>query len=199
MSKIRDFISRVNRHALAGALCISAGICFIFLPGVFLEVTFRIVGGALALAAALRFAYAIKAYNGHLMAAAVINSAFLFLVGLVMLASPGGTLGFIYVAIGLYLTINAFTHIYRAALAPKHKKSLSWWTEILTSSLFLVLGLWLTFASGTAQRLTEVIAGISLVIKGTLLFGRAYSERKLRKSRKGSDIEADFVDKSHEL
>lgn len=199
MSKLRNFVSSANKQALAGASCLLAGICFIALSGVILHAIIRIAGGALALFALLRLAYAIKKYSGHLMAAAVINSALLLLVGLVMLARPDGTLGLIYVAIGIYLMVNALTHIYRFALAPKRLKSPSWWIEILTSSLILVLGFWLIFAPGSAQRLTEIIAGISLIIKSVELFGRACNEINRRKNEKSGDIEADFVDKSHEL
>lgn len=199
MNTIRDFISRLNKQALAGVFCLLAGISFIAMSGAFLHAIIRIAGAIVAIASAVRFVYAIRQYSGPVMTVTVINSILLFLVGLVMLVKPGGALELIYVAIGAYLMINAITHIYRFALAPKRLHSPSWWIEIFTSSLILVLGFRLAFAPGTALRLTEIIAGISLIIKSIELFGRAYNERSRRKNEKSGDVEADFVDKSHEL
>lgn len=199
MNKIRKFISKLNRQALAGGLCLAVGICFIALSGAFLSVTVRIAGAVLALISAVRFLFAIRQYGGKFLTAAVINSALLFLVGLVIALNPGGTLSLIYATIGAYLVINALTHIFRLATAKNPVKNLPWWIDVLSSSVILILGFWLIFLPGAAQRLTEILAGISLMIKSAELFERAYSEEKGRKKQRNNDIEADFVDKSHEL
>lgn len=199
MNKIRKFISKLNRQALAGGLCLAVGICFIALSGAFLSVTVRIAGAVLALISAVRFVFAIRQYGGKFLTAAVINSALLFLVGLVIALNPGGTLSLIYATIGAYLVINALTHIFRLAAAKNPVKNLPWWIDVLSSSVILILGFWLIFLPGAAQRLTEILAGIALMIKSAELFERAYSEEKKRKKQRNNDIEADFVDKSHEL
>lgn len=199
MNKIRKFISKLNRQALAGGLCLAVGICFIALSGAFLSVTVRIAGAVLALISAVRFVFAIRQYGGKFLTAAVINSALLFLVGLVIALNPGGTLSLIYATIGAYLVINALTHVFRLATAKNPVKNLPWWIDVLSSSVILILGFWLIFLPGAAQRLTEILAGIALMIKSAELFERAYSEEKKRKKQRNNDIEADFVDKSHEL
>lgn len=199
MNKIRKFISKLNRQALAGGLCLAVGICFIALSGAFLSVTVRIAGAVLALISAVRFVFAIRQYGGKFLTAAVINSALLFLVGLVVALNPGGTLSLIYATIGAYLVINALMHVFRLATAKNPVKNLPWWIDVLSSSVILILGFWLIFLPGAAQRLTEILAGIALMIKSAELFERAYSEEKKRKKQRNNDIEADFVDKSHEL
>ncbi len=199
MNKIRKFISKLNRQALAGGLCLALGICFIALSGAFLSVTVRIAGAVLSLISTVRFICAIRQYEGKFLTAAVINSALLFLSGLVIALNPGGTLSLIYAVIGAYLVINALTHIFRLATAKKPVKNLPWWIDMLSSSVILVLGFWLIFLPGAAQRLTEILAGTALIIKSAELFERAYSEEKERKKQRNNDIEADFVDKSHEL
>ena len=199
MNKIRKFISKLNRQALSGGLCLAVGICFIALSGAFLSVTVRIAGAVLTLISAVRFVFAIRQYGGKFLTAAVINSALLFLVGLVIALNPGGTLSLIYATIGAYLVINALTHIFRLATAKNPVKNLPWWIDVLSSSVILILGFWLIFLPGAAQRLTEILAGIALMIKSAELFERAYSEEKKRKKQRNNDIEADFVDKSHEL
>ena len=199
MNKIRNFISRFNKQALVGGLCLALGICFIALSGAFLSVTVRVAGAILGLISAVRFIFAIKQYRGGFLTAAVVNSALLFLVGLVVALNPGGTLNLIYATIGAYLVINALTHLYRLATAKKMVKNLSWWVEMLSSAVILVLGFWLIFLPGVAQRLTEILAGVALIIKSAELFEKAYNEEKQRKKQKSNDIEADFVDKSHEL
>ena len=199
MNKIRKFISKLNRQALAGGLCLAVGICFIALSGAFLSVTVRIAGAVLTLISAVRFVFAIRQYGGKFLTAAVINSALLFLVGLVIALNPGGTLSLIYATIGAYLVINALTHVFHLATAKNPVKNLPWWIDVLSSSVILILGFWLIFLPGAAQRLTEILAGIALMIKSAELFERAYSEEKERKKQRNNDIEADFVDKSHEL
>lgn len=199
MNKIRKFISKLNRQALAGGLCLAVGICFIALSGAFLSVTVRIAGAVLTLISAVRFVFAIRQYGGKFLTAAVINSALLFLVGLVIALNPGGTLSLIYATIGAYLVINSLTHVFRLATAKNPVKNLPWWIDVLSSSVILILGFWLIFLPGAAQRLTEILAGIALMIKSAELFERAYSEEKKRKKQRNNDIEADFVDKSHEL
>jgi uncharacterized membrane protein HdeD (DUF308 family) len=65
-----------------------------------------------------------------------------------------------------------------------------------------ILGIWLLLSPSDAGRLTEIIAGVSLTVKGVeLLCGAFDSHRKSGGKKQGgsSDIEADYVDKSHEL
>ena len=69
----------------------------------------------------------------------------------------------------------------------------------ISSALILILGFWLIFSPDEATRVTEVIAGISLILKAIELFGKANINRKVPPTRKSGDIEADFVDKSDEL
>ena len=201
MEKLNKLLSGGTRRLIIGIFCLAAGILFITASGVILNTLVRVAGAAIAICAAARFVYAVRKYDsGAYLSVAIVNSALLFLVGLVMLIVPGGTLRLIFVVIGAYLMINAFTHIYRFALAPKHLKSPAWWAEIITSAVILVLGFWLAFSPAEATRLTEIIAGISLIVKAAELVATAAVEiKKDRESRRSGDVEADFVDKSHEL
>ena len=74
---------------------------------------------------------------------------------------------------------------------------------IVFTAAVLILGVWLMLSPGGASRLTEVIAGVSLAVKGAELVLGALRESKptikKRKERENGDIEADFVDKSDEL
>ena len=199
MNKLREFFSNINRDLLVGILCLLAGAAFIFAPGNVLHVLIRIAGAVTALLAVLRFIYATRRLLGRFMTVTIVNSALLFLVGLVMLVSPDGMLHIIFIAIGAYLMINAIGQIFKFAIAPKRLASASWWIEIISSALILILGFWLIFSPDEATRVTEVIAGISLILKAIELFGKANINRKVPPTRKSGDMEADFVDKSDEL
>jgi len=201
MKKVKSFLSKINRRALTGIFCLVAGICFIAFSGTLFNTFIRIVGALVVIAAALKFIHAAKTYaEGAVMTVEIINSVLLFLLGAVMLLSPGGTLRLIYVVIGAYLMINAFTHVYRFALSPKRPESVVWWAEITTSAIILVLGFWLAFSPNEASRLTEIVAGISLLVKSLELFSTAKQHAKSSaQKRKKEEIEGDFIDKSHEL
>ena len=199
MNKIREFFSNINKDLLVGMLCLLAGAAFIFAPGNLLYVLIRIAGAVTALLSALRLIYAIRSMLGRFMTVTIVNSALLFIVGLVMLVSPSGMLRIIFIAIGAYLMVNAIGQIFKFAIMPKRLASASWWIEVISSALILILGFWLIFSPDEATRVTEVIAGISLILKSIELFGKAYTNRKGSPSRKSGDIEADFIDKSDEL
>ena len=199
MNRIRNLIKKINRQALIGGVCLALGICFIALSGVFLTATVRIAGGILALVAVVRLILTIRRYRVIAITAEVLNSALLFLVGLIVALNPGGTLNLIYASNGAYLAINSGAQIYRIFTSEKRRRCLSWWTRLLCSCAIFLLGLWLMFAPATVQRVTEIVAGVALLAKSAELFGKAYHEREERKKQKSNDIEADFVDKSHEL
>ena len=200
MKQLKKLFSGINKNLLAGILCLIAAAVFILAPGNILHILMKIAGGIVILAAIGRFLYAVMKLTGPFMTVTVINAAFLFIVGIVMLLSPGGALRFIYVAIGIYLIVNALMHVFAFATLPKKIRKVSWWIEIITSIIILILGLWLVLSPDAATRATEVIAGISLIVKSVELFGKAAGEIKRSDTAKRSgDIEAEFIDKSNEL
>ena len=88
-------------------------------------------------------------------------------------------------------------------IVPKGTREALWRVEASFAAVVLVLGVWLTLSPSGAGRLTEIVAGISLAVKGVeFLLGALRDGKpaiKKRKKAENGDIEADFVDKSDEL
>ena len=204
MKKNASFFDRINKKLLIGLLCIAAAVLLFSLPGAVLHRIIKVAGALIIGVAAVRFIrMAARSSGSRLPFTMLLNSVLLFALGMVLLCTPGGALRFIFSAIGFYLIITAVLEGAKLLVTPKAQRGGSWWVEAAFTAAVLILGVWLMLSPGGAGRLTEIIAGISLTVKGVeLIIGSIRCGEpaiKKRKKAENGDIEADFVDKSDEL
>ena len=204
MKKTTSFFDRINKKLLIGLLCIAAAVLLFSLPGAVLHRIIKVAGALIIGVAAVRFIRMAAGSSGsRLPFTMLLNSVLLFALGMVLLCTPGGALRFIFSAIGFYLIITAVLEGAKLLVTPKARRGGSWWVEAAFTAAVLILGVWLMLSPGGAGRLTEIIAGISLAVKGVeLIIGSIRCGEpaiKKRKKAENGDIEADFVDKSDEL
>ena len=197
MDKIREFFNKIDRSMLIGVCLLIAGVLFFFASGDLLETLVRIAGGIVVAVAIVRFIRLMSIYaKGVYLTTALFSVALLFLLGLVMIMVPGGTLHIIFAAIGIYLIVNALIRAYRIASAPKKVKEPSWWLGVILTAAIFLLGFWLMLSPAEATRVTEIIAGIALIVKGAEMLSSSIASGKRGSKKRSDDIEADFVDKS---
>ena len=204
MKKNASFFDRINKKLLIGLLCIAAAVLLFSLPGAVLQGIIKVAGALIIGVAAVRFIRLTYRNSGSpIPFMGILNAVLLFALGMVLLCTPGGTLRFIFSAIGFYLIITAFLEGAKLLVTPKAQRGGSWWVEAAFTAAVLILGVWLMLSPGGTGRLTEIIAGISLAVKGVEFLLGALREGKpvikKRKKAENGDIEADFVDKSDEL
>ncbi len=199
MKNIISFFERIGKDTLAGVLCIVAAALLFFSPGALLHTVIKVVGGLIIATAVIRFVCLVK-IGGALPTLSVLNVTLLFALGMIFVGMPGGTLHFIFSAIGVYLIASVLLQAVKLLVTPKAARGARWWTDAIFTAAVFLLGAWLILSPADAGRVTEIVAGISLAVKGTELLFSAVGNRKpkAKKDKKG-DIEADFVDKSNEL
>ena len=204
MKKNASFFGKTNKKLSAGVLCIAAAVLLFSLPGAVLHGIIKIAGALIIAVAAVRFIRLTARKNGEpLPFTMLLNTVLLFALGMVLLCTPGGALRFIFSAVGFYLIITAVLEGAKLLVTSKAQRGVSWWVEAVFTAAVLILGVWLMLSPGGAGRLTEIVAGISLAVKGVeLIIGSIRCGEpaiKKRKKAESGDIEADFVDKSDEL
>ena len=203
MTKNTSLWGKINKKPLTGVFCIAAAVLLFAFPGVVLYKIIKVAGALIIAAAALRFVGIATGRGDSLPFITILNSVLLFVLGMVLLCTPGGALRFIFSAVGFYLIVTAVPEGAKLLVTPKALRGVFWWVEAVFTAAVLILGVWLMLSPGGASRLTEVIAGVSLAVKGAELVLGALRESKptikKRKERENGDIEADFVDKSDEL
>ena len=196
MNKIQAFFNKTDRKFLVGLCLLAAGILFFFVSEAAVSVLIRIGGVILIVTAAVRLSLLMKAYErGAYFAMTLLNVALLFLLGALMLITPDGARDLIYASIGGYLVFNAVSRAVRITKAQKAPDSSAWWVSIILTAAVFLLGLWLLISPAEGSRITGIIAGASLAVKGCEMLFSAFG--KDRDGKHGSeDIEADFIDKS---
>ena len=196
MNKIRKFFNKTDRNTLIGVCLLIAGVLF-FASGALLTTLVRIAGAIIIAAAILRFIRLAKlCEKGFYLTLSLFNVALLFLLGAVMAILPGGTLHIIFASIGIYMMINAVIRAYKISSMPKRTRDISWWGSVILIAAVFLLGFWLVLSPAEATRLTEIIAGIALIVKGVETLSSSITSEKRRTKKKSDDIETDFVDKS---
>ncbi len=196
MKKIKAFFDKLNKDLITGVVYLAAAMILFFLPGTMLHTVIKVTGALVILTAVLRFLLAIG--GKVLLPTTVINSVLLLALGIVMLAMPGGMLRLIFSAIGVYLLVSTVGQVLQLLAVPSEARRLFWWIDVILAVLAFALGIWLLLSPAEAERVTEIIAGVSLAVKAIELICRAFSGG--RKNAPDPDgIEAEFVDKSHEL
>lgn len=201
MKKLTALFNKIGRDALAGVLCLAMALLLFFSDGAVLLTVVKIIGGLITVTAVIRLIYLARASaDTTLPIIATLNAALLLALGVILACMPGGTLKFIFSAIGIYLIINALLQVLKLLTVPKAARGALWWTDAIFTAVVLLLGAWLVLSPVGAGKITETVAGISLAVKGTeLLLGAKKSRSPKGKKNESGDIEADFVDKSHEL
>ena len=201
---ISFFGNKTNKKTLTGVFCIAAAVLLFSFPGVVLHKIIKVIGALIIAVAAVRFIRLTSRKSGDpLPFAMILNSVLLFALGTVLLCTPGEALRFIFSALGFYLIVTAVIEGAKLLVTPKAQRGPAWWVEAVFTAAVLILGVWLMLSPGGAGRLTEVIAGVSLAVKGVELILGALRDAgpaiKKQKVHENGDIEADFVDKSDEL
>jgi uncharacterized membrane protein HdeD (DUF308 family) len=201
MKKLTALFDKIGRDALVGVLCLAMALLLFFSDGAVLLTVVKIIGGLITVAAVIRLIYLARASAGvTLPIITTLNAALLLALGVILACMPGGTLKFIFSAIGIYLIINALFQVLKLLTVPKAVRGALWWMDAIFTAVVLLLGAWLVLSPVGAGKITEAVAGISLAVKGTeLLLGAKKSRSPKDKKNENGDIEADFVDKSHEL
>ena len=201
MKKFVAYFKRAGKDMVAGALCLLAAALLFFSPGAILHTIIKIAGALIVITAIVRFIMLLRACGGNsLPIIPVLNVVFLFALGMILVGMPGGTLRFIFSAIGVYLIINALLQMLKLLVIPTKRRGALWWVDVIFTVVVFALGTWLLLSPGEASRATEIIAGISLTVKAAeILCGVIGNGKSKEKSSESGDIEADFVDKSHEL
>ena len=200
MKKIKAFWDKLNKNLVWGVLCLVAATLLFFVPGVILHTLIKIAGAIVMAVAIIRFVYVLKLGEGGPVATvSALNAALLLAVGLIMLIMPGGTLRIIFSALGIYLLVNAILEIVRLTMHSNRTHDAVWWIDVIFTVAVFVLGLWLLLSPAEAGRVTEIVAGVSLTVKGVELLISAHNGSSGGKKSRTSDIETDFIDKSHEL
>ena len=201
MKKFVDYFKRAGKDMVAGALCLLAAALLFFSPGAILHTVIKIAGVLIVITALVRFILLVKACGSNsLPIIPLLNVVFLFALGMILVGMPAGTLRFIFSAIGVYLIINALLQMLRLLVIPSEHRGALWWTDVIFTVVVFLLGAWLLLSPGGAGRATEIIAGISLTVKAAEILCSVIGNGKSKeKSAENGDIEADFVDKSHEL
>ena len=200
MKNIISFFERIGRDTLAGVLCIAAAVMLFFSPGSLLCTIIKVVGGLIIATAVIRFIRLVKISDGALPTLSVLNVTLLFALGMIFVGMPGGTLHFIFSAIGVYLVASVLLQAVKLLVTPKAARGARWWTDAIFTAAVFLLGAWLILSPADAGRVTEIVAGVSLAVKGAeLLLSATGSRRPKAKKDKKGDIEADFVYKSNEL
>ena len=196
MNKLKSPLNKIDRNILSGGCLLLAGILF-FASGALLTTLVRIAGAIIITVAVLRFIRLAKLYEkGFYLTLSLFNVALLFLLGAVMAILPGGTLHIIFASIGIYMMINAIIRACKIATAPRRTSDFSWWGAVILTAAVFLLGFWLVLSPAEATRLTEIIAGIALIVKGVETLSSSITSEKRRTKKKSDDIETDFVDKS---
>ena len=200
MRNIISFFERLGKEVLDGALCLIAAVILFFSPVDLLYTIVRIIGALIIITAAIRFIYLLKKRGSSLPVSEPLHALALFALGAILVGIPGGTLRFIFSAIGVYLIATAISQAARLMLAPPYARNTLWWVDAIFSAAVFALGVWLLLSPVGAGRVTEIVAAVSLTLKGVDvllgLFGNAKPENK---KNKNGDIEADFIDRSHEI
>lgn len=200
MRNITSFFEKLGKEVLDGALCLIAAAILFFSPVDLLYTIVRIIGALIIITAAIRFIYLLKKRGTSLPVSEALHALALFALGAILVGIPGGTLRFIFSAIGVYLIATAISQAAKLMLAPPYARNTLWWVDAIFSAAVFALGVWLLLSPIGAGRVTEIVAAVSLTLKGVdvLLgsFGNAKSENK---KNKNGDIEADFIDRSHEI
>ena len=196
MKKIKDFFEKPKGDLLRGLLCLTASLLILLLPGAMLHAALKIAGALLIAATALRLIFTLR--GGAVLPLTAINALLLLVLGVVMLILPKGMLRLILFAVGVYLLITAAGQTIRLLAVRKEARGGLWVAEVTFTVILIALGLWLLISPVGAERVTEVIAGAALAIKAAEMLCRWFGNEKKKKAAP-SEIEAEFVDKSHEL
>lgn len=182
----------------SGLCLLASGILLFFASGAVLAILMRIIGAAIITVAAVRCVRLMRLYErGSYLTVALFNTVLLFLFGVVMLILPGGALNLVFFAAGGYLVLNSTARVLRMAREPKRTDSPSWWASVVFTAAAFLLGLLLLLSPREATRAAEIIAAVSLTVKGCELLSSAMSVEKSEK-KKPEEIEAEFVDKTDE-
>ena len=204
MRKTASFFDRINKKLVGGVLCIAAAVLIFFLPGEFLHKIVKAAGAVIIAVSAIRFIrLAGRKIGSPIPFMGILNAVLLFALGTVLLYTPDGAMRFMFSSIGLYLIVTAVLQGAKLLIVPKGTREALWRVEASFAAVVLVLGVWLTLSPCGAGRLTEIIAGVSLAVKGVELILGALRDAgpaiKKRKVHENGDIEANFVDRSDEL
>ena len=200
MRSIFSFFERIGKDTLAGVLCITAAIPLFFSQGALLYTVIKIAGGLIITTAVTRFIHLVKINGGALPTVSVLNATFLFALGMILVCMPDSALRFVFAAIGVYLIASVIFRTIRLLVVPKAARGVPWWVDAIFTAVVALLGVWLILSPAGAGRVTEIVAGISLAVKGVeLLVNAVASNEPSKKRSENGDIEADFVDKSNEL
>lgn len=200
MKNIVSYFERIGKDTLVGVLCIAAAALLFFSPGALLYTALKIAGGLIIATAVIRFIRLVKISSGTLPSVSVLNAVLLFALGMIFVGMPGGTLRFIFAAIGVYLIASTLLQAIKLLVVPNSARGVLWWADVILVTAVFLLGVWLVLSPGGAGRVTEIVAGISLAVKGAeLLFSAARNGKSKEKKDKSGDIETDFVDKSDEI
>lgn len=207
MNKLKDLFKKIDKRYLTGTLLLIAGIALFLASGDTLATLVRIAGAVVIAVALIRFARLMKLRNFYkggdrlsasLFNISLFNTGLLFILGAVMLVVPGRTLHLIFAVIGGYLVLNAAIHAYYISIGIKQTGDILWWSNVILTALTFILGLWLVFSPSEVSRMTEIIAGASMVVKAIELMTSAEDGKPKKKKKNQGEIEADFVDKSNE-
>lgn len=200
MKNIISFFERIGKEVLDGALCLIAAMILFFSPAVLLYTIVRIIGALIIIAAAIRFIYLLTKHGTSMPTTEVLHALVLVALGAILVGMPGGTLRFIFSAIGVYLIATSILHAIKLLVAPRYARNALWWVDTIFSAAVFALGVWLLLSPIGAVRVTEIVAAIALMLKGVdLLLGTRRNEKPKSKKDKNGDIEADFIDRSHEI
>ena len=202
MRKIKEFFKRIDRDILIGIGLIVVGIILFLASGAVLTTLVRLIGVAIVVICALRIAILMRTYaKGALLLISLFNAGLVLILGAVMALIPGGALAIVFSIVGAYMLFHSGLRAYRLWKSPCRLRTPAWWGEALPTALALLLGLWLLLSPSGATRATEIIAGITLIVKALEMIAAALGRRKGGSSKKKNgpeDVEAEFVDKSDE-
>lgn len=196
MNKINEFFDKLNKDLLMGAVYLAAALILFLMPGAMLHTAVKVVGALIAVTAVFRLILAFC--RKTMLVFSVINAVLLMVLGIIMLTMPGGMLRLIFSAIGIYLLINTVGQVLRLLTVPSEARRVFWWIDVVFTAVAFALGIWLLLSPAEAERITEIIAGVALAVKAVELLCKAFSNGRRTKSAP-DEIEAEFVDKSHEL
>ena len=201
MRRIKEFFKRTDRDVLVGIGLIAAGIILFLASGAVLTALVRLIGVAVVAISALRIAILMRTYaKGALLLSSLVNAGLVLILGAVMVLIPGGALAIVFSIVGAYMLFHSGLRAYRLWKSPYRLRTPAWWGEALPTALALLLGFWLLLSPSGATRATEMIAGVTLIVKAVEMIAAALGRGKGKSKKKKSpdDIEAEFVDKSDE-
>ena len=201
MRRIKEFFKRTDRDVLVGIGLIAAGIILFLASGAVLTALVRLIGVAVVAISALRIAILMRTYaKGALLLSSLVNAGLVLILGAVMVLIPGGALAIVFSIVGAYMLFHSGLRAYRLWKSPYRLRTPAGWGEALPTALALLLGFWLLLSPSGATRATEMIAGVTLIVKAVEMIAAALGRGKGKSKKKKSpdDIEAEFVDKSDE-